>query len=78
MKKILVVEDEKNISRLICDTLNLGGYEYDVSYDGEEAIKKIMEKLYSLILLDIMLPKLDGFEVMKRVKDTKTPIIFLQ
>ncbi len=77
MKKILVVEDEENISKLICDTLNLGGYEFDTSYDGENAVKKALEEKYSLILLDIMLPKLNGFEVMEKIKHRNIPIIFL-
>lgn len=76
MKRILVVEDEDNISKLISDTLNLSGYQVECAFDGEEAIKKIEEEKYDLILLDIMLPKLDGFEVMERIK-TQTPIIFL-
>lgn len=77
MYKILIVEDEKNISKLIEDTLALGNYETECSYDGEEALNKILNKSYDLILLDIMLPKLDGFEVLERIKNIKTPIIFL-
>lgn len=77
MKKILVVEDEENISKLICDTLNLGGYNFDACYDGESAVKKALEEKYSLILLDIMLPKLNGFEVMEKIKHKEIPIIFL-
>lgn len=60
MAKILIVEDEKNISRLIQDTLSLAGYNFECSFDGEDALKKIKENSYDLILLDIMLPKLDG------------------
>lgn len=77
MKRILVVEDEENISKLINDTLNLSGYEVECAFDGEEAIEKIKDNKYDLILLDIMLPKLDGFEVMERIKTKKIPIIFL-
>lgn len=77
MKRILVVEDEENISKLINDTLSLSGYEVDCAFDGEEAIEKIKDYKYNLILLDIMLPKLDGFEVMERIKTKKIPIIFL-
>ena len=66
MKKILVVEDEENISKLICDTLNLGGYNFDVCYDGEKAVEMALKEKYALILLDIMLPKLDGYEVMEK------------
>lgn len=77
MKKILVVEDEKNISRLINDTLNLGGYDVVCAFDGEEAIEIVKQEEIDLIILDIMLPKLDGFEVMEKIDSKKIPIIFL-
>lgn len=77
MSKILIVEDEKNISDLIKDTISLAHYEYDCSYDGEDALNKIKENKYDLILLDIMLPKIDGFEIIKKIKTIDTPIIFL-
>lgn len=77
MKRILIVEDEKNISKLISDTLSLGKYETECAFDGEEALEKIQKQNFNLIILDIMLPKLDGFEVMKKVKSKDIPIIFL-
>ncbi len=77
MSKILIVEDEKNISRLIQDTLSLAGYNFECSFDGEDALKKIKENSYDLILLDIMLPKLDGFEIVEQMENKKVPIIFL-
>lgn len=77
MSKILVVEDEKNISKLIQDTLTLGNYETECVFDGAEAVLKIKENQYDLILLDIMLPKLNGFEIVEKIKGNKTPIIFL-
>lgn len=77
MKKILVVEDEENISKLIGDTLNLGGYIVEKAFDGEDAVKKMQTSKFDLIILDIMLPKLNGFEVMQKVNDKNTPIIFL-
>ncbi len=77
MSKILIVEDEKNISDLIKDTISLAHYEYDCSYDGEDALNKIKENKYDLILLDIMLPKIDGFEIIEKIKTIDTPIIFL-
>ena len=67
MARILIVEDEKNISDLIKDTISLAHYEYDCSYDGEDALNKIKETKYDLILLDIMLPKLDGFEIIEKI-----------
>lgn len=77
MSKILIVEDEINISKLIQDTLSLANYEYDCSFDGEEAMKKIEENSYDMILLDIMLPKLDGYEIVKNIEDNNVPVIFL-
>lgn len=77
MAKILIVEDEVNISKLIQDTVSLANYEFDCSFDGEDAIKKIKEYQYDLILLDIMLPKLDGFEIIKQIENENIPVIFL-
>lgn len=77
MPKILVVEDEKNISRLIIDTLSLAKYESDCSFDGEDALNKIKENSYDLILLDVMLPKVDGFEIIEKIKNRNIPVIFL-
>ena len=77
MSKILIVEDEKNISKLIQDTVSLANYEFDCSFDGEDALKKINENTYDLILLDIMLPKLDGFQIAEQMENKDIPIIFL-
>lgn len=77
MSKILIVEDEKNISKLIQDTLSLANYEFDCSFDGEDALKKLKENTYHLILLDIMLPKLNGFEIVEQMERKDIPIIFL-
>lgn len=77
MQKILIVEDEKNISKLIQDTVSLAKYEFDCSFDGEDALKKINENTYDLILLDIMLPKLDGFQIVEQMENKNVPIIFL-
>lgn len=77
MSKILIVEDEKNISKLIQDTVSLANYEFDCSFDGEDALKKINKNTYDLILLDIMLPKLDGFQIVEKIENKDIPIIFL-
>lgn len=77
MKRILIVEDEKNISKLISDTLSLGKYDVDYAFDGEEAIQKIKNNKFNLIILDVMLPKLDGFEILERIKNKGVPVIFL-
>lgn len=77
MAKILIVEDEKNISKLIQDTLSLANFETECSFDGKDALKKINENTYDLILLDIMLPKLNGFEIIEQMEGKEIPIIFL-
>lgn len=75
--KILIVEDEKNISTLICDTLALANYETECSFNGVDALEKIRNQSYDLIILDIMLPGLDGFSIVEQLDDVNTPIIFL-
>lgn len=77
MGKILIVEDERNISKLISDTLALGKYETESAFDGEEALSKIEQQEFDLIILDVMLPKIDGFELMEKIKSRNIPIIFL-
>lgn len=62
-KKVLVVDDEKLIVKGIRFSLEQDGMEVDCAYDGEEALKMIKDKEYDIILLDVMLPKLTGFEV---------------
>ncbi len=78
MQKIAVIEDERAISDIIKYNLEKEGYKVYTAYDGEEGLKLINEKGPDLIMLDIMMPKLDGFEVCKKVRLTKnTPIIML-
>lgn len=77
-KKILVVDDEKSIADIVKFNLEKEGYVVDLAYDGEEAIEKVYEILPDLILLDIMLPKKDGFQVLREVrKEFKTPVLML-
>ena len=78
MSKILVVDDEKPISDIIKFNLEKEGYEVVTAADGEEAVDKVDEEQPDLILLDLMLPKIDGLEVARRVR-TKytTPIIMV-
>ncbi|GAB6093018.1 response regulator YycF [Furfurilactobacillus curtus] len=78
MSKILVVDDEKPISDIIKFNLEKEGYDVVTAADGEEAIEKVDEEQPDLILLDLMLPKIDGLEVARRVR-TKytTPIIMV-
>jgi two-component system response regulator VicR len=77
-KKILVVDDEKPISDIIKFNLVKEGFQVDVAFDGEEALKKVYQFGPDLILLDLMLPKLDGFQVCRKVRETfNMPILML-
>ncbi|MBQ4327059.1 MAG: response regulator transcription factor [Clostridia bacterium] len=77
-KKILIVEDENNIAQLLAVNLMLGGYDYDIAYDGEAGLEKALTGQFDLILLDLMLPKLNGYEVCSRVREKlNTPIIMV-
>lgn len=76
---ILVVEDEIKITRFIKKGLEMEHYTVETAYDGEEALEKAEINSYDLIILDIMLPKVDGIEVCRRLREQKveTPIIML-
>lgn len=77
-KKILVVDDEKPISDIVKFNLDKEGYDVVTAYDGEEALKKVEAESPDLILLDLMLPKIDGLEVARQIrKEYDTPIIML-
>ena len=77
-KKVLVVDDEKLIVKGIRFSLEQDGMEVDCAYDGEEALTKATENQYDMILLDVMLPKLDGFEVCQRIREfSNMPIVML-
>jgi len=77
-KKILVVDDEKLIVKGLRFSLLQDGYEVDCAYDGEEALTLAKNNEYDLILLDVMLPKFDGFEVCQQVREfSDVPIIML-
>lgn len=71
MPKILVVEDDKDMSRIISSILKEEGYKIDRAYDGEQAIKKIKAKDYNLMILDYKLPDINGINVLKEVRRTK-------
>jgi len=74
---ILIVEDDENISHMIEATLSIGGYTSEIAADGEAALSAILNNNYDLVLLDIMLPKLDGFTVFERKGNKEVPVIFL-
>lgn len=81
MKRILIVEDEKDMAYILVEILKGEGFEIDVAYDGEEALSRIKKKKPDLVILDIMLPKLDGRDLLKIVKESEDirdiPIIML-
>jgi len=79
MTKILIVEDERSILMPLEDNLKLEGYEVASAKDGQEGLSMAKEQKFDLIILDIMLPKMDGFEVCKRLRQDRnaTPILML-
>ena len=77
-KKVLVVDDEKLIVKGIRFSLEQDGMEVDCAYDGEEALEFAKKKEYDVILLDVMLPILNGFEVCQQIREfSNMPIIML-
>lgn len=77
MIKILIVEDEIAISDLIEMSLSKHGYDCTCAYDGEEAANILEEKRFDLILLDVMLPRVSGFELMEYIRPMDIPVIFI-
>lgn len=77
-RKVLIIEDEKSISDIIKFNLTKEGYEVETAYDGEEGLLKTFGYSPDIILLDIMLPKMDGFQVCKKIRESNnTPILML-
>ncbi|MBO6214997.1 MAG: response regulator, partial [Lachnospiraceae bacterium] len=77
-KRVLVVDDEKLIVKGIRFSLEQDGMEVDCAYDGEEALDKALKGNFDMILLDVMLPKLDGFEVCQRIREfSNVPVVML-
>ena len=78
MSKILIVEDEATIADLEKDYLELSGFEVEIANDGELGLAKALTKDYDLVILDLMLPGVDGFEICRQVRAEKnTPIIMV-
>lgn len=81
MKKILIVEDDKFLRELIIQKVTNEGFDVAKAIDGEEGIKKIKEEKPDLVLLDLILPGIDGFEVLSRMKEdpalSSIPVIIL-
>lgn len=77
MLRILIVEDEKPIADLLAMSLEEAGYRCDIAYDGMDAVLRLDRNSYELLLLDIMLPELDGYEVMDYAAPLSIPTILL-
>ena len=76
--KILLVEDEKSISDILAFNLRKAGFVPDCAYDGEEGLRKALTATYDIVLLDIMLPKLDGFKVLEGIRTrSDVPVIMV-
>ncbi|GIP59031.1 response regulator transcription factor [Paenibacillus sp. FSL W8-0186] len=70
-RKVLIVEDDQAIAELERDYLEVHGYEVTLRADGNEALKEALEQEYDLIILDVMLPGMDGFDLLRRIRETK-------
>ncbi len=77
--KILLADDEKELSRAIATILKYSNYEVDTVFNGKEAIDKVKENIYDLIILDVMMPVMDGIQALKEMRkdNIKTPIMLL-
>ncbi|MDO5520565.1 MAG: response regulator transcription factor [bacterium] len=78
MSKILIIEDEKTIAELEKDYLELSGFQVTINLDGETGLNSALREDYDLVILDLMLPGIDGFEICKKVREIKNiPIIMV-
>ena len=76
--RVLIVEDEKNIALLLSFNLSKAGFETDCAYDGEDGLRKALTSPFDIVLLDIMLPKLDGFKVLEGIRTrSDIPVIMV-
>jgi two-component system OmpR family response regulator len=71
MKKILIIEDDESIGELLRDYLEINGFFVYICTDGKDGLKRINDEEFDLLILDIMLPGMDGFEILKRIRDEK-------
>lgn len=78
---ILVIEDELSLSQALCDNLELCGFSVEAAFDGEDALERVHKRIPSLILTDLLIPKIDGFDVISQIKKNDlfkdVPIIVL-
>ncbi|NLJ56633.1 MAG: response regulator transcription factor, partial [Firmicutes bacterium] len=77
MRKILIVEDDLSIAELQKDYLDLAGFEVSISADGLQALGLIQKNDYNLLILDIMLPGLDGLQILRRIRDVQNVPVLL-
>ena len=77
--RILVVEDERDLNRIICKRLGAAGYSTDACFDGLEALDYLAAAEYDAAVFDVMMPKLDGFAAVRRMREggDNTPVLFL-
>ena len=77
--RVLIVEDEVRLAATLQDLLEMNGYTADVSHDGESGLDNALSSIYDVILLDVMLPKLNGFDVLRRLRaeGNATPVLML-
>ncbi len=78
MSRILIIEDEMTIAELEKDYLELSGFQVEIETNGETGLKKVLEEDYNMVILDLMLPGMDGFEVCRRIREHKNlPILMV-
>ena len=78
MKQLLIIEDEVKIARFLQLELEHEGYSVDLSHDGREGLSKALDGNFDLVILDVMLPSLNGMEVLRRIRQTSDlPVIML-
>ncbi len=78
MARILIIEDEASIAELERDYLEIHGYDVDIEHSGDVGLSRALNEDYDLIILDLMLPKVDGFEICRKIRSAKdTPIIMI-
>ena len=77
MAKILIVEDDVNIAKMLEVTLSIGGYESERCDNGKKAVDLVTSQSYDLVLLDVMLPDMDGFKIIEYIDKEETAVIFL-
>lgn len=75
--RILIVEDDPHIAKMIAATLDIGGYDSVICANGREAVERAAAEAFDLMLLDVMLPDMDGFAVIQHIRSDRLPVIFL-